>query len=117
MKTASLGEIPALRGEFHPAGSGHGYRSRDGRRYLDVELHAQGLRDLHASILRMAQLVSRDRRTLRGIVAVWTPRLSDDRVRGEWGSTLSLFKPAIACRMALVVVRPDRSATLRPMAV
>lgn len=113
MKTGrSLGDIPAFRGEFQATGSGHEYRSRDGRRFLDVELHAQGLRDLHASILKMAQQVSRDKRAARGIVAVWTPRLSDDRIRGEWGATLSLFKPAIACRMALVVARPDRCLTL-----
>jgi hypothetical protein len=113
VKTAgSPGDLPSLRGEFLAAGSGHEFRSRDGKRLLDIELHAQGIRDLHAAILRMAQQVSRDRRAGRGIVAVWTPRVSDERIRGEWGSTLSLFKPAIACRMALVVVRPDRCLTL-----
>jgi hypothetical protein len=110
--SVSPGDLSSLRREFQAAGSGHEFRSRDGKRLLGVELHAQGIRDLHAAILRMAQQVSLDRRATRGIVAVWTPRVSDDRIRGEWGSTLSLFKPAIASRMALVVVRPDRCLTL-----
>lgn len=104
------GKIASPGGGFEASGSGGvDYRSRDGRRLLGVELHAQGVRDLYASFLRMAKEVGRDPKVTRGIVATWQPRAADPRIRQEWGSTLALLKPAIASRLSLVIVRPDRS--------
>jgi hypothetical protein len=108
----SLGDVPSLRNEFEPAGGGHEFRSRDGKRLLDVQLHPQGVRDLHATFLRMAQEVARDRRVAKAILAAWMPRPTDDRIEREWKATLDLFKPSIAARLALVIVRPDRTRPL-----
>ena len=100
--------IPGLKGEFHPFGrGGDAFLSRDGRRRLDLALRPQGARDLHAAFLRMAHELSGTPRLSRGILAAWMPRPSDGRVTREWRATLEVLKPAIAARMALVVVRPD----------
>jgi hypothetical protein len=114
MRTVTLGDVPPLKDEFEPAGGGaaHEFRSRDGRRLLDVQLHPQGVRDLHATFLRMAQEVARDRRVAKAILAAWMPRPTDDRIAREWKATLDLFKPSIAGRLALVIVRPDSTRAL-----
>src|SRR5438034_7454464 len=102
MPPGSLGEIPSLKREFEPAGDGgNEFRSRDGRRLLDVQLRPQAVRDLHATFLRLAREVSGNRRIAKAILAAWMPRPSDDRIAREWRSTLDLFKPSIAERMAL----------------
>lgn len=106
-------DLPALKGEFEPVGgASHEFRSRDGRRLLDVQLHPQGVRDLHATFLRMAQEVARNRRVSQAILAAWMPRPTDDRIAREWKATLDLFKPAIADRLAMVIIRPDRTQVL-----
>lgn len=109
----SLGDVPPLKDEFEPVGgASHEFRSRDGKRLLDVQLHPQGVRDLHATFLRMAQEVARNRRVVKAILAAWMPRPTDERIVREWKATLDLFKPAIAGRLALVIVRPDRTQAL-----
>ena len=114
MQTAlRLGEIPSLKRDFEPAGGGaNEFRSRDGRRLLGVQLRPQGVRDLHATFLRMAQDVAGDRRVAKAILAAWMPRPTDDRIAREWRATLDLFKPSIAGKMALVIVRPERTLPL-----
>lgn len=102
---------PILQGDYAAAG-GNRYRSRDGRRLVEVEVRAQGFRDLHAAFVRMAQTLSRERKVAKGILAAWMPKATDDRIRREWGEVLNLFKPAIASRMGLVVVHPDRCLAL-----
>jgi hypothetical protein len=102
------GRIPCLERDFAPGERPHEYRSRDGRRLLEVKLRPQGIRDLHATLLGMAQAVSGDRGLSRGILAAWMPRASDERIAREWNAALALFRPALAERLALVVVRPDR---------
>jgi len=57
----------------------------------------------------MAQEVARSQRVRKAILAAWMPRPTDDRIAREWRATLDLFKPSIAERMALVVVRPDKT--------
>lgn len=103
-----LEEIPVLKGEFTPDEGLNEYRSRDGRRRLEIKLRPQGIRDLQAALLRMAQEVSKDRRLGKGIVAVWMPRATDDRIAREWRETLALFRPNVAERLSLLIVRRDR---------
>ena len=114
METAlRLGEIPSLKRDFEPSGGGaNEFRSRDGRRLLDIQLRPQGVRDLHATFLRMAQEVAGNRRVAKAILAAWMPRPTDDRIAREWRATLDLFKPSIAGKMALVIVRPEKSLPL-----
>lgn len=108
-----LGDVPLLKEEFEPSGgAAHEFRSRDGRRLLDVQLHPQGVRDLHATFLRMAQEVARNRRVTQAILAAWMPRPTDDRIAREWKATLDLFKPSVAGRLAMVIIRPDRTKPL-----
>ncbi len=107
MRSGSV-RVPPLKGEFEPReGAGNEFRSRDGRRLLDIQLRPQGVRDLHATFLKMAREVAKDKRVVRGILAAWLPRPTDDRIAREWRETLDLFKPSIAERMALVILRKD----------
>lgn len=100
--------MPPPKGGFEPReGSSNEFRSRDGRRLLDIQLRPQGVRDLHASFLKTAQEAARDKRVARAILAAWMPRPTDDRIVREWRETLELLKPSIAGRIALVIVRKD----------
>lgn len=103
----------ALGPEFETRGGAHEYRSRDGRRLLDVHLRPQGVRDLHAAFLKLAGELVRDPRATKAIIALWMPRPTDDRIEREWTSALGLFKPAIAARLALVIARSGGVRSLR----
>lgn len=106
----SLSTPPELAKEFEPTEeSGTDYLSKDGRRLLEILLHPQGVRDLHAHFLRVAQELAQNRRLTKAILVVWMPRPTNDRVAREWRSTLELFKTPIADRMSLVIVRPEAS--------
>lgn len=106
-----IGKIPSLK-EFEATGEGpNEFRSRDGKTQLTVQLRPQAARDLQATYLRLAQKLSKDRKLTRGIVATWLPKPSNKRVFREWKAAWELFKPEIARRMELVVVRPEECLT------
>ncbi|HXX93853.1 MAG TPA: hypothetical protein VEN81_09480, partial [Planctomycetota bacterium] len=109
----SLSPPPELEREFEPTRKGGtDYLSKDGRRLLEILLQPQGVRDLHAHFLRAAQELAKNPRLTKAIVVLWMPRPTNDRVAREWRSALDLFKPRIADRMALVMVRPEASEAL-----
>jgi hypothetical protein len=110
MPTADFpGAIPSLRGEFQPSGGGgREFRSRDGRRILSIQARIRSVRDLHDAFFRLAKALSRGTGVAQGVVAIWMPGPSDDRILHEWETTLDLLKPSISSRMRTVVVRPDR---------
>lgn len=112
-RARALGTPRELEKEFQPAAKGgNQLLSRDGRRLLEILVQPQGVRDLHAPFLRVAQELARNPRLAKAILAAWMPRPTNDRVAREWRSALELFKAPIADRMALVIVRPEASQPL-----
>lgn len=108
-----LSPPPELAKEYDPRGEGGtDYLSKDGKRLLEILLQPQGVRDLHAHFLKVAQELARNRRLTKAILVVWRPHPTNDRVAKEWRSTLELMKDHIAHRMSLVIVRPEASQPL-----
>ena len=103
----SIGTIPSLK-EFAAVDDGvNEFRSRDGKTHLSVQLRPQAVRDLQATVLKLAKKLAKDRKLTRGIVATWLPKASNKRVLREWTSARELFRPDISRRMRLVVLRPQ----------
>jgi hypothetical protein len=91
---------------YRPAPPGASYDFEGRGRLLKLGLRFQGLRDLHAAALRLAQVLAGRPDVKRAALAVRLPRVSDDRLRREWGSVREVLRPALASRLALVSLGP-----------
>jgi hypothetical protein len=107
-------ELGELRSAWRPAaaGSAYDFEARQGRRVLKLALKAQGVRDLQAAVVRLAQLLVEKPELKQACLAVGIPRVSRDRLEREWASLRGLFRPAIAERLALLSVGGEQPWTL-----
>jgi hypothetical protein len=101
---ALLKAVPGAADRWRPAPPDAPYdlESRDGRRVLKLAAAAQGVRDLHGHVVRLAQLLAVRPRLGRAILAVQARRLSLDRLRREWDSLGAILRPSVRDRLALV---------------
>ncbi|HEX7902047.1 MAG TPA: hypothetical protein VF950_30080 [Planctomycetota bacterium] len=90
-----------------PPGEAHDLESRDGRRLLKVVPAAQGVRDLHGWVVRLAQLLAERSHVARAILVVRVPRMSAARLRKEWDSLSAILRPGIRDRLALVFLSDE----------
>ena len=105
--------LEALKGQWRPAreGSAFDFESKQGRRILKLALKAQGVRDLHAAVVRLAQALVEDPAIRQACLAVGIPRISRERLAKEWSSLRAVFRPAVADRLALLSVGGDAAWT------
>lgn len=94
-----------------PAGSAFDFEARQGRRVLKLALRAQGVRDLHAAVVRLAQALVEAPGIRQACLAVGIPRISRERLAAEWTSLRGLFRPAVAERLALLSVGGEKAWT------
>jgi hypothetical protein len=90
--------------------SSHGWRqgdrtvdlvNRDATRCIELIAGAQGIRELDATVLRVARwLVERPAR--QGCIVLLGPQLSEDRLRKEWNALRRLVRQDVGQRIALV---------------
>src|SRR5947207_1246165 len=91
-----------------PAGSPYDYDWKGGRA-LELKLHIQGVRDLHAATVQLARVLADKPELRQAILAVRIPRISSDRLRQEWASVKSLLRPALASKLALISLGGDQA--------
>ncbi len=101
--------IPELGDELRPTPTGYPYDyDWKGGRAVEVKLHIQGVRDLHAAIVRLAQVLAEKSELRQAVLAVRIPRISRSRLQAEWESVKSVLRPAIAAKLALISLGGDQ---------
>src|SRR5437016_271690 len=89
-----------------PPNSSYDYDWKGGR-ILELKLNIQGVRDLYAATVQLAQVLTEKPELRQACLAVRIPRISKDRLRQEWYSVRSVLRPAIASKLALISVGGD----------
>ncbi len=95
-----------LPGGFRPSAPGSPVDYEGKGRWLKLGLRFQGVRDLHAAAVRLAQLLVERPEVRLACLAVRLPRVSDERLRREWKSVRDVLRPALAARLALLSLGP-----------
>ncbi|MBI2898598.1 MAG: hypothetical protein HYY17_00265 [Planctomycetes bacterium] len=75
---------------------------RDGSRCVEVVAGAPGVRELDATVLRVARWVAQ-RPARHACIVLLGARLSHERLRSEWNAIRNLVRPDLGRRIALVV--------------
>lgn len=81
------------------------YASKDGSRVIEVldRGHTQ-IRELRSRLAGLGVQLARNDRLREACLVTGIERLTEDRLRREWSDMLSILKPAIGRRLALVAV-------------
>lgn len=89
-----------------PLGDSSGFRADAvlGNSIFEVLAEPRDLRRLRASIMDVARY-SGDNKDRRGILVLDEPRISDSRIRDEWASIQSIFRPDILRHLAVIIHR------------
>jgi hypothetical protein len=95
----------------------------DATRVIELKLGHQGVRDLHASVVKAALQVAGRPSLSRAVLVADLPRMSRSRVVDEWAQLGAVLKADVVGRVALVarasddwVVLPGRDAELDAIA-
>lgn len=91
---------------MRPAPPGAAFDFEGRGRLVKLGLRFQGLRDLYAAAVRLAQALAGRPDVKTAALAVRLPRVSDERLRREWRSLREVLRPALAARLALVSLGP-----------
>jgi hypothetical protein len=93
------------RKEFSPAANrGIDYISRDGKTALEIKTTANGSRDLYSAVMRLAIFLNRNADVRRACLVLIRSRMSSERLKDEWRSSLAVLQGATAERLRLAVV-------------
>ncbi|PYT06384.1 MAG: hypothetical protein DMF60_09525 [Acidobacteria bacterium] len=75
---------------------------------MNLKLRFQGVRDLHAAAVHLAQVLDERPELQQACLAVQIPRISRQRLQKEWKSVKSVLRPNIASRLVLISVGGER---------
>jgi len=122
-ETAWAHEMSALGYRAAAAGAVE-FESADGSIVVEIlERRRASIRDLRAALTQLAVHVADHEHVRCACLLVAVERLTQDRLRREWAALLSVLRPAVARRLALVAVAdafsvclPKDSATLAALA-
>lgn len=101
------------RNEFKPAeGGGVDYISRDGKTAVEVKPGTNGSRDFYSAVMHLAIFLERNSAVQRACLVLSRSRMSSDRLKDEWRSSIEVLRNPVADRLGLVVVENENSWTV-----
>ncbi|MHC4956384.1 MAG: hypothetical protein ACYTGZ_21290 [Planctomycetota bacterium] len=99
---------------YHPDPSGAvDFQSADGSVVIEVLTRRRAsVRDLRAALTKLAIHTAERERVRHACLLLAVERMTPDRLRREWSAALSILRPAVAKRLALVAVGDHFSVCL-----
>ena len=92
-----------------PANSKIDYESRDRKWVFEFQKKPQGIRGFHIGVVRLALELRSNPKGIRGCLVINAEDLTENRLRNEWDTLLSILHPDVASRLAIVAIQKQKA--------